>query len=468
VVYQSVCAGCGNNSDFPTSPNAYSSENNSTNCNNLVFKFDFEIVPDADFLVNQLEGCAPLTLTFNNESNDTINSVWSFPSGANIISNGASPVVEFATPGTYEVFLSITDTICNLQDTAKKIIIVHPALQLDIINNDTVICNNGNTPFNIIANSFGTATVFEWSTDPNFTTLINNGNMDSVINVNPSLSTTYYIHASNGWPLCDITDSINIQFTSDVIDFMPDTLICRGDTVNLYASYNSFGSTSFDWSPDSVIIFENQNIAFATPTTSQYYYLNATLNGCPYSDSVWVQVDYLDSNLVSASATPQEVAQGSQVTLEAFPDSSIYQYAWIPDNLVDNPTAQTTTSTINQDQNFVVVVKKGACTVPTTVSVKALEFICGDVYIYVPNAFTPNQDNKNDIVYVRGQNIKEMKFMIFDRWGELVFESTNQNIGWDGTFKGQPLDPDVYVYHLKVTCVDGQENLIKGNITLLK
>jgi gliding motility-associated-like protein len=469
VVYQSVCCGCGGHSDFPTTPaNVWSHVNNSSNCNNLVFKFDFEIVPDADFLVDQLEGCAPLTLTFDNESNDTINSIWSFPAGANIISNGSSPVVEFASPGTYEVLLSITDTICNLQDTAKKIIVVHPALQLNVVNNDTVICNNGNTPFDIIANSFGSATLFEWSTDPSFTTLINNGNMDSIINVNPSISTTYYVHASNGWPLCDITDSTNVQFTSDVIDFMPDTLVCKNDTVSLYATYNSSGTTSFDWSPNNTIIYENQNWAFAVPNQSQYYYLDAMLNGCPYSDSVWVQVDYLNPSIVNATATPPEIAEGGQVTLEAFPDSTIYQYAWIPANLVDSPTSQTTTATINKNQNFVVVVKKGACSVPASVSVKALEFVCGDVYIFVPNAFSPNQDNANDIVYVRGQNIKEMDFKIFDRWGELVFESTNQNVGWNGSYKDNPLDPDVYVYHLKVVCVDGQENLIKGNITLLK
>jgi gliding motility-associated-like protein len=61
-----------------------------------------------------------------------------------------------------------------------------------------------------------------------------------------------------------------------------------------------------------------------------------------------------------------------------------------------------------------------------------------------------------------------MTLMIFDRWGEKVFESTDQNNGWDGRFKNKPLDPDVYVYHLKVICIDGQENLIKGNITLLR
>lgn len=95
VVYQSVCGGCGGNSDFETSTGAFSATNNSANCNNLVFKFDFELVPNADFTVSNLEGCAPLTLTFDNESNDTINSVWNFPNvpGVTQISGGVNPVV---------------------------------------------------------------------------------------------------------------------------------------------------------------------------------------------------------------------------------------------------------------------------------------------------------------------------------------------------------------------------------------
>ena len=94
--------------------------------------------------------------------------------------------------------------------------------------------------------------------------------------------------------------------------------------------------------------------------------------------------------------------------------------------------------------------------------------ICGDVYIFVPNAFSPNDDGENDILFVRGQNLEEVTLKIFDRWGELVFESTDQAIGWDGTFRDKPVDPDVYVYHLQVICFDGQENLIKGNITVLR
>ena len=64
--------------------------------------------------------------------------------------------------------------------------------------------------------------------------------------------------------------------------------------------------------------------------------------------------------------------------------------------------------------------------------------------------------------------IKEMTFRIFDRWGELIFETHERGLGWDGTFKGKKMDPDVYDYYLKVTCIDDVESIVKGNITLLK
>ena len=61
-----------------------------------------------------------------------------------------------------------------------------------------------------------------------------------------------------------------------------------------------------------------------------------------------------------------------------------------------------------------------------------------------------------------------MIFRVFDRWGELVFESTDPNFGWNGIFRDKKLDPDVYDYYLDVTCIGGLNSIIKGNVTLMK
>ncbi len=86
----------------------------------------------------------------------------------------------------------------------------------------------------------------------------------------------------------------------------------------------------------------------------------------------------------------------------------------------------------------------------------------------VPTGFSPNGDGSNDILYVRGYSIATMDFKIFNRWGELVFQSQNQSRGWDGTFKGKAQEMDAYAYTLQVTFLDGSTMNKKGNVTLLR
>lgn len=465
IVYQSVCGGCGGNSDFSCTPGAHSAVNNSSNCNNLIFKFDFEIIPLAKFQVAQLKGCAPLTLNFKNESNDTINFEWDFGPGSEILSGGASPNVLFTEPGTYEVTLLITDTICNLTDTAVKIITVYDELKLSVPN-DTIVCDEIN--YTIAANSYGTANSFIWSTDLSFGTVLNDSPMDSSINVNPITTTTYYVKASNGWELCDLIDSVTVTFVSGAMEVSADLIICEKDSVFLTAkSIIDEIEIDFDWSPSKYILSQIGGIAIGIPPSSMYYYVTGiSESGCVIKDSVWVEVTKIDESTIYATATPDILAEGTTTFLEAFPMG--YEYMWYPSDGVENPSSRTTNAVVNKTRTFDVYMTNGICTAKTQVTVKTYEFVCGDVYVYVPNAFSPNGDNKNDVLYVRGKNLENIQFKIFDRWGELLFESTDQNVGWDGTFKGVSVNPDVYVYHLKITCFDGQENLIKGNVTVLK
>lgn len=88
--------------------------------------------------------------------------------------------------------------------------------------------------------------------------------------------------------------------------------------------------------------------------------------------------------------------------------------------------------------------------------------------VFVPNVFSPNGDGNNDVLHVHGKGIAEMQFIIYDRWGEKVFESTDVNTGWDGGLNGKPMNSAVFVYILKGTFVSGDTFSKKGNITLLR
>jgi gliding motility-associated-like protein len=86
----------------------------------------------------------------------------------------------------------------------------------------------------------------------------------------------------------------------------------------------------------------------------------------------------------------------------------------------------------------------------------------------VPNAFSPNGDGLNDVVKVEGKGIVELEFRIFNRWGLEVFYSSDSKVGWDGIYKGEPQEMEVYTYFAKAKFITGQPALLKFNITLLR
>jgi gliding motility-associated-like protein len=92
---------------------------------------------------------------------------------------------------------------------------------------------------------------------------------------------------------------------------------------------------------------------------------------------------------------------------------------------------------------------------------------CGNNIVYLPTAFSPNNDGINDQLHVRGKNITELELNIFNRFGELVFKTNDISIGWDGFYQGEKLNSEVYITNLNVTFFDGEKKHFYGNITLV-
>lgn len=463
VVYQSVCGGCGGNSDFPTSPGAWSSQNLSSNCNNLVFKFDFQLIPNAEFTADQTLGCATFSVTLDNFSTDSDSYLWDFGNGdtSTVIFN---PSITYDTPGVYDIYLYVTDSVCLLTDTAQITITVTDSIQLNVT--PTIeLCSP--VEIDLVANSNGTADYFIWSASPIFSDTLNTDLSDSVLTITPPGTMTFYVQSGNAG--CFEIDSVLVDFISSALSLSANDSICVGETTIITATNSNPNITfSYAWSPDSIIVVPStSNQVQVQPTVSQYIYVVASAsNGCVIEDSIWIAVSSIGDGLVNATATETLIPEGGTTTLVGEPSGLTYQ--WTPGTGVTNPTMQTTSVTVEQTTIYTLTVSDGICSKSDTVLVKTYSFICGEPFVYVPNAFSPNGDKENDVLYVRGQLIEGMVFRIFDRWGEMVFESTDRNYGWDGTFRGKALDPDVYDYYLKAICIDGEESIIQGNITLLK
>src|SRR5690606_20633300 len=193
----------------------------------------------------------------------------------------------------------------------------------------------------------------------------------------------------------------------------------------------------------------------------------STAEGCTRQGTIGVQVSPITGSAAGAFVAQPLVIAGTTVQRHAHPAGGA-PYAWTPESIVSDPSIADPTAVIEQTTIFTVTISDGICTKDASVTVTVYELVCDEADIFVPNTFTPNGDGSNDLLLVRGRHITELEFEIFDRWGEKVFETRDQAIGWDGTFKGMEADPAVFVYHLTARCLDGQRYFTKGNVTLTR
>lgn len=173
---------------------------------------------------------------------------------------------------------------------------------------------------------------------------------------------------------------------------------------------------------------------------------------------------------VNAFAAKPILFKGQGTTVHAAPTiSDTLEYFWYPNVWMEHHT-QGIATILPQDSftYYVRVTDKYGCENNDTVKVTVYEWICGDPFIFVPTAFTPNNDGRNDMLFVESHVITELQFAIYDRWGEKIFETTDVTKGWDGTYLGKKLQPQVFVYYLEATCLNQEKFSSKGNITIIK
>lgn len=194
VVYQSVCAGCGAFSTFPTTSTAWSTTNNSPNCNNATFKIDFQtpnVVASAS--TNGVSGCAPFTITFNNGSANATSYKWNFDDGSPI-SNSPTPTHTFATQGTYNVKLVVENPAsCNGKDSVIVPVVITESFTMELGPNIDLACDSLASIKLDAGNITGT---FLWNTGA------------TTSSITPTGAGKYWLKVVNG--NCTVTDTINL------------------------------------------------------------------------------------------------------------------------------------------------------------------------------------------------------------------------------------------------------------------
>jgi gliding motility-associated-like protein len=267
---------------------------------------------------------------------------------------------------------------------------------------------------------------------------------------------------------CAGYDSVHVHVELALAHLLGDSLICSNDVAHLHLIGAEAGS-QITWAPaDSIDAGQGTANATVSPVTSSTFSVHVVSPaGCVWNGSIGVSVSPINGSSVGASVDQPVVLPGTTVHLHATPSTGV-SYTWSPANAVSDQHIANPSAFVTQTMWFHVIITDGVCTKSDSVLVKVYELHCDEPDIFVPDAFTPNGDGNNDLLFVRGRSISTLDFKLFDRWGELVFETTDQKIGWDATYNGKPVDPAVFVYWLKVTCIDGQEFFKKGNVTVIR
>jgi gliding motility-associated-like protein len=171
----------------------------------------------------------------------------------------------------------------------------------------------------------------------------------------------------------------------------------------------------------------------------------------------------------------EEVCSTNNVALSVINDDANdnLTYVWSPANaFVDNTLAAPDyLEELGSQTVTVTATNQFGCEATESLTISCSFDDCTPNDVYLPNFFSPNGDNSNDVVRLRSKFIEELlevELMIYNRWGEEVFRTTDKFAEWDGTFRGEQLAPDVYGFWLRYTCPEGEPTIRRGNITLMR
>lgn len=416
-------------------------------------------------------------------------------------------------PGTY--FVTVTDN--NNCTTVNSVVITEPLVLTAAMDSTDVLCNGGNmgtatatpaggTPAysylwssgstNVNATGLSAGTYYVTITDANNCTVV-----DSIVVVEPTLvvpsvaaqndaacfgyndgdatvfgsggigpysylwdtlansqttaqatglsagTYTVTVTDSNG---CDSAITVTISEPPPVIQSItPDQSMCLGDTAIL----SVVGGVSYLWdigdSVASITVEPVSDTSFTVTVTDA--------GGCTEVATINITMD----SVITITAGPDTtIVKGTVVMLNA---SGGTNYSWTPTTGLINPNSAIPIAGPTVTTTYYVT-DLGPCATTDTVTV----FIDDTKSIFVPNIFSPNGDGQNDVLYVRGNGLVSVTFIVYNRWGEKVFESGALEDGWDGFVNGERMNDGVFVYRVKATYYDDEEVTLKGNVTLVR
>ncbi len=415
--------------------------------------------------------CNNLTVNFVNETtlNELGISNWYFDLGGDLslTSTQYSPTFTYPDTGMYQVALVINPGYSCSDTIMQDVWITETSAQADL-DLDVVKCGTDGATITLtdlsMDSQYGISQLNWFVSGPNTAISADSTPVTLTLTQPGNYSVTLEAIGGNG-----CSDELTIPFT---IPFPPGQSlsagysICAGDSIPIFP--NAPLALLYQWTPHPEI----QSIMEANPTVSPAETTIFTLSiKDPATGCEWIRtttVFIISPGQLMAQATPPSILLGNSSQLTAtFPSPVTYE--WGPGNTLSNSNSSSAIATppVTTDYTITITASSG-CTQVATVRVLVLDPRCEDPFVFFPTGFSPNDDGENDLLKLESRFVDRVYWVIFNRWGEKLYEATQLDAAWDGTYKGEPQPAETYGFYYRVRCLNGAVTERKGNVTLVR
>jgi gliding motility-associated-like protein len=368
-----------------------------------------------------------------------------------------NPVATPTVPTQYVI--KVASGNCSVYDTVN---VVLGSLKVQVQVSD-ITCNSGNKGSLNIQLTGGVAPYYYTLKQlPSGQTVVGTGSFDQL----PAGKYMYTVSDNAG---CTITDSVYIKdFVKDSVGIQLYASKCKSGqalaskvTITPYTADNG----PFKFSADNGAYQDSGVFINLGPGHHTFDIVNSA--GCHTKTDTIVPNDEITSVTIMPHDTTLLLGQSVQLISSLNPlPGNIISYQWTPSyGLSCSDCADPVVTTYNPLTTYKLsVLYNDNCETHDDAQV----IIVDNTAVFIPNSFSPNGDGNNDFFEIYGANIKALRLTIFNRWGEKVFESTDQFWGWDGTYKGKLQNPSVYTYLAEIVFLDNKVVHKHGSFTLIR
>ncbi|NJK82455.1 MAG: T9SS type B sorting domain-containing protein [Saprospiraceae bacterium] len=420
--------------------------------------FQERTAPDVSGVIAE-ESCLGLIINFNGTP-ETTGYIWNFgnandPQG---ISIEANPTYTYPAIGTYTVTLTPSEELtCAAPAQFEVNVKGREELAFDITGSPT-ICGDSTTTLAVNDSNF---TNIKWFLGENI--------VDSSSNFMAQAG-NYTVRVENAEG-CTGTQTIEVTDRSINVILDERYVACAGEpTALIIENLNQNDQLRYNWETSSpLVIIDNPNSESPIVTINETTTFTSTITnqfGCSIVKEILVEVGEVP-RIEEVISSRDTINLGQSVDLSVVGAAGTYTYNWInAGNALNNTSIPNPSATPNAPglaEYIVQIESMDGCQIEARVGLLVLDLPCEPPFVFVPNVFTPNSDGNNDLLYVRGFNIDRVHFRVFNRWGELVFETRDLSQGWDGLFRGEIAEGRVFGYIAEIECFGGERTTLQGN-----